>query len=51
MLKTCIRLVLMLAWLTGAANALTIYPIGGLPLPRSELAEGVESDSTARSNR
>ena len=42
MLKTCIRLVLALAWLTGGADALTIYRIGGSSLPRPELDEGVE---------
>ena len=42
MLKTCIRLVLALAWLTSGADALTIYRIGGSALPRPELAEGVE---------
>ena len=42
MLKTCIRLVLMLAWLTGGADVLTIYRIGGSSLPVPELAEGVE---------
>ena len=43
MLKTCIRLVLMLAWLTGGVDALTIYRIGDSLLPVPELAEGVES--------
>ena len=42
MLKTCIRLVLAFAWLTGGADALTIYRIGGSSLPVPELAEGVE---------
>ena len=42
MLKTCIRLVLALAWLTSGADALTIYRIGGSSLPRPELEEGVE---------
>ncbi|MYK41804.1 MAG: hypothetical protein F4049_16495, partial [Gemmatimonadetes bacterium] len=42
MLKACIRLVLTLAWLTGEADALTIYRIGGSSLPVPELAEGVE---------
>ena len=42
MLKTCIRPVLALAWLTGGADALTIYRIGGSSLPVPELAEGME---------
>ena len=41
-LKTCIRLVLALTWLTGEVDALTIYRIGGSSLPVLELAEGVE---------
>ena len=43
MLKTCIRLVLALAWLTVGVGALKIYRIGGSSLPVPELAEGVES--------
>ena len=42
MLDTCIRLVLALACLTGGADALTVYRIGGSSLPVPELAEGVE---------
>ena len=42
MLKTYIRLVLALAWLTSTADALTVYRIGGASLPKPELAEGVE---------
>ena len=40
MLTAC---VFALVFLTGAADALTIYRIGGSSLPQPELAEGMES--------